>query len=111
MGKEKNIENKVKKYLKEHGAYVVKVHGGFYGTTGTPDLLVCYKGKFIGIEMKAPGEEATPIQKQRLRQIKKAGGFGIVADSLDDVKNQINEIERKVNRIKMALRNSGVSYE
>lgn len=93
MGKEKNIENKVKKYLKERGAYFVKVHGGFYGTLGTPDILVCYKGRFIGIEMKAPGEEPTKIQKQRIRQIREAGGIAFKADCLEDVKLIVESIE------------------
>ena len=45
---------------------------------GIPDLLACFKGKFIAIELKVDGEEATPIQKYRIKQIVKAGGLAFV---------------------------------
>lgn len=47
MAAEKNFENKVKKFLKDKGAWVLKYWGGAaYTKSGIPDLLVCFKGWF-----------------------------------------------------------------
>lgn len=53
MAQEKTFENKIKKYLKGKGAYYVKYHGNAYSTNGTPDILACVNGYFLGIEVKA----------------------------------------------------------
>ena len=50
---EKVFENKIKKILKEKQAYYVKFFGCGITTAGTPDILACVNGYFIGIECKA----------------------------------------------------------
>ena len=50
--KEKTIENSIKKYLKDNNIYYFKVHGGYYGVSGIPDIIVCYKGRFVALEIK-----------------------------------------------------------
>ena len=79
MAAEKVFENKLKKYLKSKGAWVLKYWGGsVYTQAGVPDLLVCYKGKFIGIEVKAETGHASELQLNTIEQIKKAGGIAFV---------------------------------
>ena len=79
MAREKIFENKLKKYLKSKGAWVLKYWGGsVYTQAGVPDLLVCYKGKFIGIEVKAETGHASELQLNTIEQIKKAGGIAFV---------------------------------
>lgn len=78
MGAEKNFENKVKDLLKKKGAYYVKYFGCGFTRAGVPDLLVCFKGKFIAIELKAERGETSELQDYNLEQIKKAGGYGFV---------------------------------
>ena len=79
MAREKVFENKLKKYLKSKGAWVLKYWGGsVYTQAGVPDLLVCYKGKFIGIEVKAETGHASELQLNTIEQIKKAGGIAFV---------------------------------
>lgn len=51
---------------------------------GTPDLLVCYQGRFFGMEVKQPKNYPTKIQRHRLEQIALAGGVGVVVRSVDD---------------------------
>lgn len=86
MATEKKIENEIKKYLKSIGAYIVKHHGSRYSRVGVPDLLICYLGRFYGIEVKAPDEEPTDLQLYNIKQIKKAGGVAFIADNLPIVK-------------------------
>lgn len=53
---------------------------GGYGASGVPDILACYKGKFIGIETKANGNTPTALQQKHLRDISITGGLSLVID-------------------------------
>lgn len=75
MKSEKIFENKVKLYLKEKGAYFIKTHGDRFSKIGVPDLIVCYKGLFIGIELKVPNGKPSELQLYNLREIEKSGGI------------------------------------
>ena len=86
MATEKKVENNIKGYLREKGAYVVKHHGSIYSQVGVPDLLVCFKGRFYGIEVKAPGESPSPLQLENIKRIKDSGGIAFVTDNLEEVK-------------------------
>jgi len=68
--------------------WIVKILGGGIQEGGIPDILACYKGRFIAIELKRPdGEGALAIrQDAQLRRIKKAGGTAVVIDNLEDFK-------------------------
>ena len=87
---EQAIQTKIVKFLQGIGAYVVKVVVG--NRAGIPDLLVCYQGEFIGIEVKKPEtlSRVTPLQKHNIALITKAGGKAFVASSVEDVKNFLN---------------------
>lgn len=90
--REKNIENKIKSYLKSKGAYYVKYFGNSFSQVGVPDLLVCYKGRFIGIECKNEKGKTSPLQDVNIQQIKKAGGISFVARSVEDVIKELDKI-------------------
>lgn len=86
MGPEKTIENKIKRYLESLGAYFVKIHGSAYMPSGTPDILACINGRFVGIEVKKEkGGVVSDLQLLKLKQIENAGGVGIIARSVSDV--------------------------
>ena len=79
MAAEKNFENKVKKYLKEQGAWFIKYWGGAaYTKSGIPDILACCSGKFFGIEVKAKNGKPSELQLYNLKKIDEAGGFAIL---------------------------------
>lgn len=92
--KESNIQDDIIEYLKSVGAYTVKIHVSSYQTQGTPDILCCYRGRFIGFELKRPGESATELQKYRIEQIHRADGYAYVADSVEQVKEVLYDIDR-----------------
>lgn len=79
MAAEKIFENKIKRYLKERGCYCVKYHGNKFSTSGTPDVLACVNGHFLGIEVKADTGKPSELQLVKIADIRKAGGFGYVA--------------------------------
>ena len=82
---EKEIVNAIKKALTKKGAWVIKTHGSLH-IAGLPDLLVCYEGRFIGIEVKRPETVGTltPRQSAFLRAIADAGGVSGVATSVSE---------------------------
>lgn len=79
MASEKNFENKIKDFLKEHGCWFVKYWGGGEFTkAGIPDILCCCDGHFLGIEVKAPKGKPTALQLHNLKKIDEAGGYAIL---------------------------------
>ena len=76
---EKVFENKIKKLLKEKSAYYVKFFGCGITTAGTPDILACVNGHFLGIECKADNGRLSELQRLKLKAIQNSGGIGIVA--------------------------------
>lgn len=92
---------------KEIKAYLTSVGAWFdgsvrsYGRRGVPDILVCYRGRFFGIECKRPPEgkatpAADPWQQRELAAIVEAGGRAIVAWSVDHVREEIKAISVEV---------------
>lgn len=70
-----------------------KEHGGQYGTAGIPDIIVCYKGRFVGLEAKVGKNQPTKLQAATIDKIRQAGGTASVVRSVDDVKQIIKGLE------------------
>lgn len=83
MTPEKKVKIKVKKILDRLGAYHCMPSTGGYGASGVPDIIACYKGRFVGIECKANGGKPTALQKKHLKDIQTAEGFSVVIDELN----------------------------
>jgi len=49
------------------------------GRHGVPDMLVCFQGQFIAIELKTDKGHTTSLQDLTLKRIREAGGLAIVA--------------------------------
>ena len=75
---ESKVKKKVKKILDDLGAYHFSPMATGYGRSGVPDIIVCYKGKFIGIECKAGKGKLTALQEYNIEQIKQNQGLAIV---------------------------------
>ena len=82
---EKAITAKIRKWLHQRGCYTLKIHGSAYMPAGFPDLLVINKGRVYCIEVKVPGKNATPLQEERMRQLREHGCPCTVARSVEDV--------------------------
>ncbi len=82
MTPEGELKKKYRAYLKQIGAYDFAPVQTGYGKR-TIDDLCCIKGRFVGMEAKAPGEEPTPLQYRCMEDIKKAGGVAFWFDSYE----------------------------
>ena len=83
------VKDDVRKFLKRIAAYFFSASTFGYGGSGTPDICVCYAGRFIGIEVKREGKTPTAIQLRRLRDIHEAGGVAIWGDSSEKIIEQL----------------------
>lgn len=77
---EAKVKERVVKQLKELGAYYFYPVTGGFGSSGVPDIVGCYRGRFFGIECKAKGNKPTELQKLNLNKIEGAGGIALVID-------------------------------
>ena len=100
---ERDIVAAIKRYLRTLGEDVFfwKEHGGALGTSGIPDIICCYKGRFLGLEAKLPGGRLTALQKQALEKINRAGGIARRVESVDDVKAVIAQADRETKGVEM----------
>lgn len=80
MANEKKVKEKVKKILKKLDCYYCMPATGGYGASGVPDILACYRGRFIGIECKSGGNRPTALQEKHLNDISHAKGQSLVID-------------------------------
>ena len=92
MTPEGRVKRKAVAELKKLGMYIFFPATGGFGRSGVPDIVCCYKGKFIGIECKANGNKPTALQAKHLEDIRKAGGEAIVVDetNYDDLHNWLD---------------------
>lgn len=68
-----------------------KVQGGGSQMRGVPDIVGCYRGLFVGFEVKRPiVGRVSELQKHRIEQIKSAGGQAFVVYGVEDVKRALD---------------------
>ena len=105
LANEKETQKTILDYLNTIGALAIKIYNGgifnpknhkyffpYQNQYGVSDIIACYKGKFIAIEVKSPGRKPTEFQLEFLEKVKKSGGIAIWTDNIDDVINVLNSI-------------------
>jgi Holliday junction resolvase len=95
MTPEKKVKTEVVKVLKSFGAYYFYPSTGGYGSSGVPDIVGCYRGKFFAIECKAGKGKTTALQEKNIAQIIAQGGLAMVVneDNIPDVDKLMIEID------------------
>ena len=94
MTPEGKVKEKVKKLLKQYGAYY---HMPVMNGMGAPslDFVCCIKGKYFTIETKAGNKQPTPRQQETILTIQRAGGkcFVVNEDSgMDTLELWLKEV-------------------
>lgn len=62
--------------------------------SGVSDIIACVYGKFCAIEVKVGNNTASELQKVKQYKVVQAGGYAIIARSLEDVIQLRNRIYR-----------------
>lgn len=97
--KESEIIKQINNYLKTiDNCFYWKEHGGQFGTAGIPDIIVCYKGRFIAFEVKTDTGKTTVLQAITIKKIIKAGGYALVVRSVADARTVIEAFSKEYNK-------------
>ena len=89
--REKFIEEKLKKAVKEKGGLCLKfVSPGF---DGVPDRIILMPGGIMAFaELKSPGKKLRPLQERRKRQLESLGFSVFCIDNIKCIGGIIDEI-------------------
>lgn len=68
--------------LRQRGAFVFKIWGNEKMMSGLPDIIGCYRGRFIAVESKMPGNTTSTRQKYVIAKLREAGARVVVAQSV-----------------------------
>jgi Holliday junction resolvase len=90
---ESRLSRQIMEALRARGAFVFKVHGGPTMMNGLPDIIVCYRGWYIGLETKLPGGRTSAVQNLRHGQITEAGGVARVVHSVAEAVAVLAELD------------------
>jgi len=101
------ISRSIKQYLDARNIFNIRINSGMVrvlnfrndvswmqlAPKGTPDRLALYKSWSVWIEVKRTGGRVSPEQRDMHKRIREAGGFVIIAESIDDVIEGLKEID------------------
>ncbi len=106
VSSEKSIQAAVIDLLLLRGAEVIRVNGGAVKTEKgyvrfnivgkgkrCSDVLACYRGLFLAVECKRPGEDPTEKQQAFLDAVNRAGGRGVVVRSVEDMAGVLDGVD------------------
>jgi hypothetical protein len=114
---EGKIVKAIQARIKKRGGRCIKIHGGDnpFQEVGIPDLLCCYRGRFVGLEVKQPGERPSPVQMVFLHEIVSSGGYASVVSSVEEVDRLLARIDREARgeihnpRARLSLLNDSIT--
>jgi len=102
MTEEGSVVQACLEYLRIYGAFVWRNNSGalrdkrerpvFFGKPGSSDILgLLPGGRFICVECKSKKGKLSEKQKDFLAEVERLGGLAVVARSVDDVINGVND--------------------
>jgi len=86
------IQDEIIAYLKQNRILHWRMSGAS-NLSGFPDLLVCYDGWFVGLEVKTSVGAPTMQQRKTIQDIIEARGVAGLVTSVDDVKAVIEGLK------------------
>lgn len=68
------------------------------GVAGLPDLLCCYRGRFLALEIKQPGRRnnTSALQKHWLDKFARAGAVTAVCTSVVEARGHLDTIDQEL---------------
>ena len=84
VAREAGLSRRIRKAIEARGGYAVTIHGSPMSRVGCPDLLVCWRGRFVALEVKVPGNIPTKAQLRQMALIREAGGAAVTVHSVEE---------------------------
>ena len=82
--------------------YIIKNEQG--ANSGVPDITICHKGLFVGIELKRSQKHKPTLQQQaNLYNIMQSGGISGVAYDVESFMNIVDIADAKAELVKKLL--------
>lgn len=91
---ESKIQKDILAYLRKNKIFHIRFQAQS-NINGIPDIICCYNGLFIGLELKQEKGRATELQKRKLDAINNAGGIGRIIKSIEEVEELFKEIKNE----------------
>jgi hypothetical protein len=106
--REKHVQALILQFLRLRGAWAERFNSGgftdaagqfvrFNTATGCSDVLACYRGRMLALEVKRDGRaKATATQESFLADVRRAGGVGEVVSDVKQVEAILEAIDREI---------------
>jgi len=95
---EARLGSEIRRECIKRGAFAFKIHGGPTMMVGLPDLIMCYRGVFVAMEIKVPDPSSQPsvIQRRRIKEIREAGGRAYVVRSVQSAMRVLARVDAEL---------------
>ena len=90
--REAHVQRQALEYLRLRGIPATRHHAGRVrvgrsvlnlGEPGWPDIVACWRGRFLGVEVKRPGEQPGPEQQRVHAELAAAGAIILIVHSME----------------------------
>ena len=107
MTPEAKVKARVKKVLDTHEIYHFSPATGGYGRAGVPDIICCFDGLFVGLEIKSGSNKPTALQEREMQRICEAGGnaYLINEEEVDKLDEWITLCRRNKENTRRVIKN------
>jgi len=97
---EARITTQIIKALKKRGGWWVKIHGSAFQSAGIPDIIGCYRGILVALEVKTPDTAKNVSERQRhvMSRIRQAGGVPRVVTSAKAALEVIRDVDTRLDK-------------
>ena len=92
---EKQLQQKANIYIKQELPDAWVYHPRDFNRAGIPDMLLCWRGYFIAIELKIPRGTVSKIQAVTLAKILSADGLAQICWSMAELKDFIAILKKR----------------
>jgi hypothetical protein len=79
--------------LRAYGALAYGQLGGAYSGRGLSDLIACYRGRFLALEIKSARGRVRPEQQTYLENVQRAGGIAAIIRTPEEVADLLMSID------------------
>ena len=69
------------------------VGDGVTNRSGSPDIICCFNGLFVALEVKTEKGITSKLQEYHQKEILKSGGRALIVRSVEEVKALIEELK------------------
>jgi RecB family endonuclease NucS len=93
--RESQIQAAILRYLKSLGLWCWAVKAAVCNQRGVPDILCCYRGRFVALEVKTGKGRLSGPQRVQIMRIRRASGKAHVVKSVQEAREIFANIDRE----------------